>query len=84
MKKLSVLVLLGGLVLAAVMRGKRQSGEERPSKWEKMKKAMEEMPADFLPRVMFDNVATARENTDRILEILEKGGAVSQEVGDSA
>jgi hypothetical protein len=44
-----------------------------------MKNAMEEMPEDFPPRVMFDNVATARENTDRILEILDKGGNVAED-----
>lgn len=65
-----------GLVMALVAMGrKRQQGDrsaaERPTKWDKMRKGMEEMPEDFPPRVMFDNVETARANTERILEILE-------------
>jgi len=31
---------------------------------------MEEMPEDFPPRVMFDNVEATRSNTERILEVL--------------
>ncbi len=75
-RKLWVLMLLGGLVVAAVMGGKRRSGEARPSMWVKMEEMMAEMPEDFPPRVMFDDVATTKENTERILEILDKGGSV--------
>ena len=83
MKKLAVLILLGVVVGAVVMAGKRKSGEERPSMWDKMRQAMEDMPEDFPPRVMFDNVASTRENTERILEILDKGGhAAEQEAAD--
>lgn len=60
--------------LVAIAR-KRQQGEqshaEQPTIWDKMRKGMEEMPEDFPPRVMFDNVDSARANTERILEILE-------------
>jgi hypothetical protein len=41
----------------------------------KMQEAMEAMPEDFPPVVMFDNVAATRENSERILELLEKGSA---------
>ena len=74
MRKVAVLVLVGGVVWAALMRWKRQSGEQRPSMWDKIRQRIEDMPEDFPPRVMFDNVAAARENTERILEILNKGG----------
>jgi len=71
-----------GLVIAcvvAIARKQQQdekSGAEQPTIWDKMRKGMEEMPEDFPPRVMFDNVDSARVNTERILEILEadKGG----------
>lgn len=83
MKKLAVLILIGVVVWAAVMAGKRKSAEERPSMWDKMRQAMEDMPEDFPPRVMFDNVADTKENTDRILEILDEGGhAAEQEASD--
>ena len=83
MKKIAVLILIGVVVWAAVMRAKRQSGEERPSMWDKMRQQMEDMPEDFPPRVMFDNVADTKENTERILEILDKGGdAAEQEAAD--
>jgi len=49
--------------------------------WDKMRQHMEEMPEDFPPRVMFDNVATVRENTERILKILDEGGSVSIQEG---
>ncbi len=39
---------------------------------------MAEMPEDFPPRVMFDNVAATREQTTRILEILEEREAAKQ------
>jgi hypothetical protein len=42
---------------------------------------MEEMPEDFPPRVMYDNVETTRANTERILEILEANGDNGQAVG---
>jgi hypothetical protein len=32
---------------------------------------MEEMPEDFPPRIMFDNLEATKANTDRILTLLE-------------
>ena len=61
--------------LAAMARKKEHGGKgpaERPTMWDKMRKGMEEMPEDFPPRVMFDNVETTRANTERILELLEE------------
>ncbi len=45
--------------------------EKRREMFEKMRAGMESMPEDFPPVVMFNNVAAIRENTDRILELLE-------------
>jgi hypothetical protein len=84
MKKLAVFGLIIGIVSAAiVMARKRQaaeSPEERAKRQEKKRRAMfvkmqegmEAMPEDFPPVVMFDNVAATRENSERILELLEK------------
>jgi hypothetical protein len=81
MKKVVVLMLVGGVVWAAVARGKRQQDGPQPSMWDKMRQHMEDMPEDFPPRVMFDNAAAARENTERILEILGEGGRVANPEG---
>ena len=81
MKKVAVLMLVGGVACAAVMMRKRRSVGPRPSMWDKMRQHMEEIPEDFPPRVMFDNVATVRENTERILKILDEGASVSIEEG---
>jgi len=51
--------------------------------WEKMGQFMDEMPEDFPPRIMFDNLAATRRNTERILEILE-GSEAPSEVEDEA
>ena len=79
MKKVAVLMLVCGVACAALLVRKRQSADPRPSMWDKMRKHMEDMPEDFPPRVMFDNVVTARENTERILEILKEGGGVANQ-----
>ena len=74
MKKLLVLLLVVGVVGTVLLALKRRSDGPRPTMWEKMQERMDAMPEDFPPRVMFDNVAATRENTDRILELLEKSG----------
>ena len=69
-----------GLIVAALIaigrkkKGEPQQAEKRATKWDKMRQRMEEMPEDFPPRVMYDNVETARANTERILEILHEKG----------
>ena len=62
-----------------------ESMAERPTMWDKMRKGMEEMPEDFPPRVMYDNVEATRANTDRILEILERdeGGQQAEPKAES-
>ncbi len=71
-KKFLAVVAIGcGACVALAIRS-RQGDQPRP--WEKMRRFMEDMPADFPPRIMFDNVAATRENTERILAILEPAG----------
>ncbi len=79
-KKLFALLIVGCIVAAVVAAIKRQAATEpRMSMTEKMQRAMEEMPEDFPPKVMFNNIAAARENTDRILQLLETQRAVVTE-----
>ncbi len=67
---LKVAAIACGAVFVMALR-KRQQGTQAGDKWAKMRMFMEEMPEDFPPRVMFDNLAATRENTERILEILQ-------------
>ena len=41
-----------------------------PTMWDKMRERMEEMPEDFPPRIMFDNVEATKANTEQILALL--------------
>ncbi len=87
MKRLAVLGLVCGAVCAVILIGRKRQSSETPQEREerqqkksramfgKMQKAMEAMPEDFPPVVMFENVAATRENSERILELLEKGSA---------
>jgi hypothetical protein len=84
MKKLAVFGLIAGAVTAAILLGKKRqssgSPEEREARrvekrremFRKMRAGMEAMPEDFPPVVMFNNAEAARENTERILELLEE------------
>ena len=63
-----------GLGAAGVIAAARKGcgGADKTTMWDKMRAQMEEMPEDFPPRIMFDNVQAARENTERILAVLKK------------
>ncbi len=79
MKKWLVIVAVGAAAACAIVASRRRSAEtQRPTMWEKMRARMEEMPEDFPPRIMFDNAQAARENTERILEILEQPAVVPE------
>lgn len=73
-KKLIVGAAVGCAVVCAVAASKNRSAPQGPKQtmWDKMREGMEEMPEDFPPRIMFDNVEATRENSERILELLEK------------
>ncbi|MDH3753692.1 MAG: hypothetical protein OEU32_07450 [Acidimicrobiia bacterium] len=72
-KKLVIGTAAGCAVIAAVAATrKRSSAGPRPTMWDKMQACMEQMPEDFPPRIMFDNVEATRRNTERILEQVEQ------------
>ncbi|MDH3426708.1 MAG: hypothetical protein OEM22_08585 [Acidimicrobiia bacterium] len=75
MKKWLIVALLaaGAVGLMRLADRRRVEGSSRPTIWDKLGAQMEEMPEDFPPRVMFDNVAETNETTKRIVELLEKG-----------
>lgn len=88
MKKFAVIGLVAGAAIAVVIlvvRKNQSSGsaeereaqrlEKRRAMFEKMQAGMAAMPEDFPPVVMFNNVAATRENSERILELLEKDGS---------
>jgi hypothetical protein len=84
MKRIAVFSLVAGAVLVAVILAKKsqssessqereeRQAEKRRAMFQKMQAGMEAMPDDFPPVVMFKNVEAIRENSDRILELLEK------------
>ena len=67
---------IAGLGVAACIAACAKSGTcqkesgPKPTVWDKMRQGMEEMPDDFPPRVMFDNVESMKRNTDEILRLL--------------
>jgi citrate synthase len=91
MKKLAVFGLVAGVVLAVTLlvRKSQSSGspeereaqrvEKRRAMFEKMQAGMEAMPEDFPPVAMFNNVAATRENSERILELLEEDRSGTEE-----
>lgn len=96
MKKLAVIGLILGAAVAVIAMVQKQRSAESPearedrkekqrrAMFEKMQEGMESLPADFPPVVMFDNVAATRENSDRILELLENDLSPEKEVVSAA
>ncbi len=91
MKKLAVFGLVAGALLAVILlvRKGQSSGsprdrepaqqEKRRAMFDKMQAGMDALPDDFPPVVMFNNVAATRENSERILELLEKDRSGTEE-----
>ena len=96
MKKIAVFGLVAGAVLAVVLLVKKSQSsrspderearraEKRREMFQKMQKGMEAMPEDFPPVAMFNNVAAIRENSERILELLERDRSRSEEPAGTA
>ena len=94
MKKLAVVGVVAGVAVAVNLLAKKrqqpQSSEEvearkaakRREMFEKMQAGMDAMPDDFPPVVMFNNVAATRQNSDRILELLEEGRSAGEKPSD--
>jgi hypothetical protein len=80
MNKKVLIGAVAGLGIAACVAACAKSGkcrhesaeETKPTVWDKMRKGMEEMPEDFPPRVMFDNIEATKANTDVILTMLKE------------
>ena len=77
-KKLVIGAAAGLAVAAGIAAAKRCSTGPPPDMWAKMRERMEQMPEDFPPRMMFDNVQAIRANTEEILSLLrnEPSGVV--------
>jgi hypothetical protein len=94
MKKLAVFGLVAGAVLAVILLARKSQKSESPQEREerkagkrremfaKMQEGMDAMPDDFPPVMMFNNVAATRENSERILELLEKDRSGTEEPVD--
>jgi ABC-type glycerol-3-phosphate transport system substrate-binding protein len=74
-KKLMIGVAAGFAAAACVAAAKKSQSEPSPDMWTKMREKMEEMPADFPPRVMFDNLEATKANTEEILSLLQREGS---------
>ncbi len=74
-KKLMIGLVAGFVIAAVVAAAKKGPPSPPPDMWAKMRAKMEEMPEDFPPRVMFDNVEATRANTDEILALLRREGS---------
>lgn len=91
MKKSEAFGVASGAALAVILLIKKAQSSESPQErearraekrremFEKMRAHMESMPEDFPPLVMFNNVAAIRENTDRILELLDTDRSHAEE-----
>jgi hypothetical protein len=91
MKRIAVFSLVAGAVLAAVILTKKSQSSEssqesearragqRRAMSQKMQACMEAMPDDFPPVKMFKNVEATKENSERILELLEENRSGMEE-----
>ena len=91
MKKSAVFGVASAAALAVILLIKKAQSSESPQErearraekrremFEKMRASMESMPEDFPPVVMFNNVAAIRDNTDRILELVETDRSPAEE-----
>jgi len=74
-KKCFVAVTVGGALLDPALAAKRGGADNSPTPgptvWDKMEEAMAGMGQTFPPRVMYDNIAAIRQDTNRIIETLE-------------
>jgi hypothetical protein len=77
MKKMliSAVVLVGLVVLAKIFGPKMENID-----WEKR---FESMPDNAPPKWMFRNISAIRENTDRILEVIDRDGSVASTAGST-
>ena len=77
-KKLVIGAVVGAAVVAGLVSAAKSQSGPKPSMWEKMRDAMDEMPEDFPPRVMFENVEVIKANTDEMLALLRQQGTTGE------
>ena len=70
--KLIIGVAAGFAVAAGITAAKRCATGPSPDRWAKMRQRMEQMPEDFPPRVMFDNLEATRANTEELLSLVRQ------------
>ena len=82
-KRLLVVGGIAGAAGALVALKLRTGSDPKKAMAHRMREHLESMPEDFPPRMMLDNLAATRANTERILQILgDEGtrvGTVSEE-----
>lgn len=71
-KRLLATGALAGAAVVVVTLRRRDGVSARAVMARRMRQRLESMPEDFPPRVMFDNLAAIRRDTERILEIVER------------
>ena len=81
-----MLLVVGGIAGAAgalVALRLRAEGNPKEAMAHRMRQHLESMPEDFPPRMMLDNLAATRANTDKILQILGDQGTPVGAASDS-
>ena len=69
-KKLLIGAGIGCAIAAGIAGARKKQTEPQESGWDKMRKGMEQMPEDFPPRIMYDNIEVTKANTEEILTFL--------------
>jgi hypothetical protein len=69
---MKMLLIAGGAVAGAAFLAKRCASSSRGFDFERM---IERMPENAPPKWMFRNITAIRQNTERILELLQSEGA---------
>jgi hypothetical protein len=78
MKKL---LIVGGAVTAAVFIAKRLGSSSGGPDFERL---VERMPENAPPKWIYRNLSAIRENTERILQLLESGRTPAEGAGEAA
>lgn len=71
---------IGAVIAAGIAGARKKQTEPEESGWDKMRKGMEQMPEDFPPRVMYDNIETTKANTEEILALLRTDSNQAEQV----
>lgn len=75
--RIKMLLVAGGIAGAAgalVALKLRTEGDPKEAMAHRMREHLESMPEEFPPRMMLDNLAATRVNTEKILQILGDQG----------